>query len=163
MWSPGGRTSCSPRLRRLHRHRCSPSSIARSRSLAAAKANRTTRVERRAALIRRGGLGNMAGCGRHGDRYAAVRLCLLCAMACSVPAATIVPPSSPAPGPTSITQSLSRMTLTKRSARQVALSLKRSAERSDRRSSTPFRSAMSMLNSRSTGAAGICRLGAAAF
>src|SRR5688500_2382096 len=35
---------------------------------------------------------------------------------------------------------------TKRSARQVALSLKRSAERSDRRKSTPFRSAMSMLN-----------------
>jgi hypothetical protein len=35
---------------------------------------------------------------------------------------------------------------TQRSARQVALSLKRSAERSDRRKSTPFRSAMSMLN-----------------
>ncbi len=35
---------------------------------------------------------------------------------------------------------------TKRSARQVALSLKRSAERSQRRKSTPFQSAMSMLN-----------------
>jgi hypothetical protein len=35
---------------------------------------------------------------------------------------------------------------TKRSARQVALSLKRSAERSGRRKSEPFRSAMSMLN-----------------
>jgi hypothetical protein len=35
---------------------------------------------------------------------------------------------------------------TKRSARQVALSLKRSAERSRRRKSEPFRSAMSMLN-----------------
>ena len=34
----------------------------------------------------------------------------------------------------------------KRSARQVALSLKRSAERSHRRKSMPFRSAMSMLN-----------------
>jgi uncharacterized protein DUF3175 len=34
----------------------------------------------------------------------------------------------------------------KSSARQVALSLKRSAERSHRRKSTPFRSAMSMLN-----------------
>ncbi len=33
-----------------------------------------------------------------------------------------------------------------RSARQVALSLKRSAEASHRRKSTPFRSAMSMLN-----------------
>jgi hypothetical protein len=33
-----------------------------------------------------------------------------------------------------------------RSARQVALSLKRSAEASGRRKSTPFRSAMSMLN-----------------
>ncbi|MDB6087414.1 MAG: hypothetical protein JWN85_198 [Gammaproteobacteria bacterium] len=33
-----------------------------------------------------------------------------------------------------------------RSARQVALSLKRSAEASTRRKSTPFRSAMSMLN-----------------
>jgi hypothetical protein len=32
------------------------------------------------------------------------------------------------------------------SARQVALSLKRSAERSRRRKSTPYRSAMSMLN-----------------
>jgi hypothetical protein len=34
----------------------------------------------------------------------------------------------------------------KRSARAVALSLKRSAERSSRRKSPPFRSAMSMLN-----------------
>lgn len=34
----------------------------------------------------------------------------------------------------------------KGSARLVALSLKRSAERSHRRKSTPFRSAMSMLN-----------------
>jgi hypothetical protein len=34
----------------------------------------------------------------------------------------------------------------KRSARQVALSLKRSAEASHRRKSAPFRSAMSMLN-----------------
>jgi hypothetical protein len=34
----------------------------------------------------------------------------------------------------------------KRSARQVALSLKRSAEASRRRKSSPFRSAMSMLN-----------------
>jgi hypothetical protein len=34
----------------------------------------------------------------------------------------------------------------KRSARQVALSLKRSAEGSQRRKSSPFRSAMSMLN-----------------
>jgi hypothetical protein len=34
----------------------------------------------------------------------------------------------------------------KRSARQVALSLKRSAERSSRRKAPPFRSAMSMLN-----------------
>jgi hypothetical protein len=34
----------------------------------------------------------------------------------------------------------------KGSARQVALSLKRSAERSKRRKSPPFRSAMSMLN-----------------
>jgi translation initiation factor 2 alpha subunit (eIF-2alpha) len=34
---------------------------------------------------------------------------------------------------------------TKRSPRAVALSLKRSAERSKRRKSTPFRSAMSML------------------
>lgn len=32
------------------------------------------------------------------------------------------------------------------SARQIALSLKRSAERSTRRKTTPFRSAMSMLN-----------------
>jgi translation initiation factor 2 alpha subunit (eIF-2alpha) len=35
---------------------------------------------------------------------------------------------------------------TQRSARAVALSLKRSAERSKRRKSAPFRSAMSMLN-----------------
>ncbi len=35
---------------------------------------------------------------------------------------------------------------TKRSSRQVALSLKRSAEASRRRKSPPFRSAMSMLN-----------------
>jgi len=35
---------------------------------------------------------------------------------------------------------------TKGSARQIALSLKRSAERSHRRKSEPFRSAMSMLN-----------------
>ncbi len=34
----------------------------------------------------------------------------------------------------------------KNSARQIALSLKRSVERSDRRKSPPFRSAMSMLN-----------------
>jgi hypothetical protein len=34
----------------------------------------------------------------------------------------------------------------KRSAKQVALSLKRSAEASQRRKSSPFRSAMSMLN-----------------
>jgi hypothetical protein len=34
----------------------------------------------------------------------------------------------------------------KRSAHQVALSLKRSAERSKRRKGTPFQSAMSMLN-----------------
>ncbi len=33
-----------------------------------------------------------------------------------------------------------------RSARQVALSLKRSAEASERRKTSPFRSAMSMLN-----------------
>ena len=35
---------------------------------------------------------------------------------------------------------------TQRSARAIALSLKRSAERSRRRKSAPFRSAMSMLN-----------------
>jgi hypothetical protein len=34
----------------------------------------------------------------------------------------------------------------KRSARQIALSLKKSAEASQRRKSEPFRSAMSMLN-----------------
>ena len=41
---------------------------------------------------------------------------------------------------------LERRVFTQRSARQVALSLKRSAERSRRRKSEPFRSAMSMLN-----------------
>jgi hypothetical protein len=41
---------------------------------------------------------------------------------------------------------LERSVFTQRSARQVALSLKRSAERSRRRKSEPFRSAMSMLN-----------------
>jgi hypothetical protein len=41
---------------------------------------------------------------------------------------------------------LERSVFTKRSARQVGLSLKRSAERSRRRKSEPFRSAMSMLN-----------------
>ena len=41
---------------------------------------------------------------------------------------------------------LERGVFTKRSARQVALSLKRSAESSRRRKSSPFRSAMSMLN-----------------
>ena len=41
---------------------------------------------------------------------------------------------------------LERGVFTKRSARAVALSLKRSAERSRRRKSRPFRSAMSMLN-----------------
>ena len=41
---------------------------------------------------------------------------------------------------------LERGVFTKRSARQVALSLKRSAERSRRRKSSPFQSAMSMLN-----------------
>lgn len=35
---------------------------------------------------------------------------------------------------------------TKRTARQIALSLKRSAESSERRKAEPFRSAMSMLN-----------------
>jgi hypothetical protein len=35
---------------------------------------------------------------------------------------------------------------TRRTARAIALSLKRSAERSGRRKSSPFRSAMSMLN-----------------
>ncbi len=35
---------------------------------------------------------------------------------------------------------------TQRSARQIALSLKRSADRSRRRKTDPFRSAMSMLN-----------------
>lgn len=41
---------------------------------------------------------------------------------------------------------LERRVFTKRSPRAVALSLKRSAERSKRRKSAPFRSAMSMLN-----------------
>ena len=41
---------------------------------------------------------------------------------------------------------LQRSVFKKRSARAVALSLKRSAERSRRRKSAPFRSAMSMLN-----------------
>jgi hypothetical protein len=41
---------------------------------------------------------------------------------------------------------LERGVFTKRSPRAVALSLKRSAERSKRRKSAPFRSAMSMLN-----------------
>jgi hypothetical protein len=41
---------------------------------------------------------------------------------------------------------LERNAFTKRSPRAIAQSLKRSAERSQRRKSTPFRSAMSMLN-----------------
>ncbi|HET7197907.1 MAG TPA: DUF3175 domain-containing protein [Burkholderiales bacterium] len=41
---------------------------------------------------------------------------------------------------------LEKGVFTKRSARAVALSLKRSAEHSRRRKSSPFRSAMSMLN-----------------
>jgi hypothetical protein len=41
---------------------------------------------------------------------------------------------------------LKKGVFTKRSARAVALSLKRSAEHSKRRKSSPFRSAMSMLN-----------------
>lgn len=41
---------------------------------------------------------------------------------------------------------LERGVFTKRSPRAIAQSLKRSAERSRRRKSTPFRSAMSMLN-----------------
>lgn len=41
---------------------------------------------------------------------------------------------------------LEKNVFTKRSPRAVALSLKRSAERSRRRRSAPFRSAMSMLN-----------------
>ena len=41
---------------------------------------------------------------------------------------------------------LEKGVFTKRSARAIALSLKRSAERSTRRKSSPFRSAMSMLN-----------------
>ena len=41
---------------------------------------------------------------------------------------------------------LEKGAFTKRSSRAIALSLKRSGERSRRRKSTPFRSAMSMLN-----------------
>jgi Protein of unknown function (DUF3175) len=41
---------------------------------------------------------------------------------------------------------LERNVFTKKSARAIAQSLKRSAERSKRRKSSPFRSAMSMLN-----------------
>src|SRR5438445_2478675 len=41
---------------------------------------------------------------------------------------------------------LERGVFSRRSARSIALSLKRSAERSRRRKSAPFRSAMSMLN-----------------
>jgi hypothetical protein len=41
---------------------------------------------------------------------------------------------------------LERGVFTKRGPRAMALSLKRSAERSKRRKSSPFRSAMSMLN-----------------
>jgi len=41
---------------------------------------------------------------------------------------------------------LEKGVFTQRSARAIALSLKRSAERSTRRKSSPFRSAMSMLN-----------------
>ena len=41
---------------------------------------------------------------------------------------------------------LEKGVFTKRSARAIALSLKKSAERSTRRKSSPFRSAMSMLN-----------------
>lgn len=41
---------------------------------------------------------------------------------------------------------LEKGVFTKRSARGIALSLKRSAERSERRKSDPYRSAMSMLN-----------------
>jgi hypothetical protein len=41
---------------------------------------------------------------------------------------------------------LERGVFKKKSARQVALSLKRSAQASQRRKSSPFRSAMSMLN-----------------
>ena len=46
---------------------------------------------------------------------------------------------------TSNALNLERGIFTKRSPRAVALSLKRSAERSRRRKSSPFRSAMSML------------------
>ena len=41
---------------------------------------------------------------------------------------------------------LEKNVFTKRSSRAIALSLKKSAERSTRRKSAPFRSAMSMLN-----------------
>ncbi|HEV8095255.1 MAG TPA: DUF3175 domain-containing protein [Burkholderiales bacterium] len=47
---------------------------------------------------------------------------------------------------TSSALDLEKGVFTKRSPRAVALSLKRSAERSKRRKSAPFRSAMSMLN-----------------
>ena len=47
---------------------------------------------------------------------------------------------------TSDALSLEQGVFTKRSARSVALSLKRSAVASRRRKTTPFRSAMSMLN-----------------
>ena len=51
---------------------------------------------------------------------------------------------------------LERGVFTKRSPRAVALSLKRSAERSKRRDSSPFRSAMSMLVSTSIAVAEGC-------
>jgi translation initiation factor 2 alpha subunit (eIF-2alpha) len=47
---------------------------------------------------------------------------------------------------TSDALALERGVFSQRSARSIALSLKRSAERSRRRKSEPFRSAMSMLN-----------------
>ena len=47
---------------------------------------------------------------------------------------------------TSDALTLEKGVFTKRSSRQIALSLKRSAERSTRRKTSPFRSAMSMLN-----------------
>jgi hypothetical protein len=46
---------------------------------------------------------------------------------------------------TSDALTLEKGVFTKRSAREIALSLKRSADRSTRRKSSPFRSAMSML------------------
>ena len=46
---------------------------------------------------------------------------------------------------TSDAVTLEKGVFTKRSAREIALSLKRSADRSTRRKSSPFRSAMSML------------------